>query len=253
MKGTLREALGKGEVVTMAWSGLGSAIVAESLARYGYAAVNVDMQHGLYGFAESRDAIAGIKLAGGYAIARIPVDDFATASRFLDCGADAIIAPMINSLADAKSFVEATKFPPLGARSYGPHRAVALWGGKDGQEYVNQANDATMTFAMIETQQALDSVEEIANVPGIDGLFVGPADLSISLSNGTGYNPTGENTMRAAAEIARHAKSAGKIASAFAVSPEHARQFADIGFTLISNGTDMSILKTGSNAMLQGE
>ena len=128
MKKNLATTLREGKIVTMAWSSLGSPIVAEHMIRCGYDSVNIDMQHGLYSFHEARDAISAVKLAGGYAISRVPVGDFASISRLLDCGAEAIIAPMINSIEDAERFVEYAKFPPRGARSYGPHRALALHG-----------------------------------------------------------------------------------------------------------------------------
>ena len=250
MSKNLATKLRDGNIVTMAWSGLGSPLVAENLIRCGYDSVNIDMQHGLYSFNEARDAISAIKLAGGHAIARVPLGDFATVSRLLDCGAEAIIAPMINSVGDAQQFIDSAKFPPRGARSFGPHRAIALHNLGTGQEYVNIADNQTLTLAMIETKEALDNAEIIASMDGIDGLFIGPADLSISLTNGTGYGPTSEQTMKAAEQIANVAKKSGKIASAFAISPAHAREFEKIGYTLISNGTDMSILKAGSDAML---
>ena len=250
MAKNLASRLRSGEIVTMAWSGLGSPIVAENLIRCGYDAVNIDMQHGLFSFSEARDAISAIKLAGGHVIARVPLNDFATVSRLLDCGAEAIIAPMINSVEDARLFVESAKFPPRGARSFGPHRAIALHGLGTGQEYIDIADDQTLTLAMIETREALDASEAIASMDGIDGLFIGPADLSISLTNGSGFGPTSEQTMKAAEQIANSAKNSGKIASAFAISPAHAREFENIGYTLISNGTDISLLKAGSDFML---
>ena len=250
MKKNLATTLREGKIVTMAWSSLGSPIVAENLIRCGYESVNIDMQHGLYSFDEARDAISAVNLAGGYAIARVPVGDFATVSRLLDCGAQAIIAPMINNIEDAKRFVEFAKFPPKGARSYGPHRALALYGLEGGQEYVDNANDQTITLAMIETKEALNASEAIASLDGIDGLFIGPADISISLSDGAGFGPTSEHAMKAAEQIANSAKNSGKIASSFAISPAHAREFEKLGYTLISNGTDMSIMQAGSDAML---
>ena len=103
---------------------------------------------------------------------------------------------------------------------------------------------------MIETREALNASEAIAALEGIDGLFIGPADISISLTDGKGFGPTSEHAMKAAEQIAKSAKNSGKIASAFAISPAHAREFEELGYTLISNGTDMSILKAGSDAML---
>ena len=111
----------------------------------------------------------------------MPLGAFAVASRALDFGAEGIIAPMINTPEDARAYVSFAKFPPLGERSWGPHRATTLAEMSDQKAYLYTANDLTVTFAMIETRTALDNVEAIAATPGIDALFLGPADLSIAL------------------------------------------------------------------------
>ena len=110
---------------------------------------------------------------------------YATVSRALDCGAEAIIAPMINTPADARAFAAAAKYPPLGERSWGPLRAMPLQGRTVATDYLREANDGTLTLAMIETRTALSNVDAIAATPGIDALFIGPYDLSTALSGGT--------------------------------------------------------------------
>src|SRR5439155_10838894 len=107
-------------------------------------------------------AIAQLRLAGTAPIVRVPVAVFATVSRALDFGAEGIIAPMINTPADARAYVAFAKFPPVGERSWGPHRATTLANMPDQKVYLREANELTLTFAMIETQTALDNVEAIA-------------------------------------------------------------------------------------------
>ena len=133
--------------------------------------------------------IAAIRAAGAAPIVRIPVGGFAVASRVLDLGAEGVIAPMINTAADALAFVSVAKYPPVGERSWGPQRAMTLAGMGDMKAYLHEANALTVTFAMIETRTAIDNLDAIAATAGIDALFVGPSDLSIALTDGAEVEP----------------------------------------------------------------
>ena len=165
---------------------LGSPIVAETIAREGFAAVVLDAQHGLWDTTALIAGVGALSHAESAPAVRVPLNDFALVSRALDFGAEAIIAPMINSAADARQFAAAAKFPPLGERSWGPLRAMALQGSRTPPvDYMRDANEGTLTFAMIETAAALANVDAIAATPGIDALFVGPYDLATALSSGT--------------------------------------------------------------------
>src|ERR1700692_2467495 len=186
---TLAGRLRSGDTVYSGWCWLSSPLVAEVIAREGFSAVTIDMQHGLWDITQIVGAIAAIRHGGGAPVVRVPLGDFATASRALDFGAEAIISPMINTPADARAFVAATKYPPQGERSWGPHRATMLAGLADQKVYLTEGNALTFTFAMIETRAALDNVAAIAGTPGIDGLFLGPSDLSIALSQGATIDP----------------------------------------------------------------
>src|ERR1044071_535265 len=135
---------------------IGSPIVAETIAREGFAAVVLDAQHGLWDVASLIAGVGGVTHAEAAPMVRVPHGDFALVSRALDFGAEAIIAPMINSTADARHFVAAAKYPPLGERSWGPLRAMPLQSPRTAPvDYMREANDGTLTFAMIETAQAL--------------------------------------------------------------------------------------------------
>src|SRR5438270_4406904 len=145
-----------GEIVHSGWCGLPAPIVAELVAREGFPAVTLDSQHGLWDTASIVSGIAQVRQGGAAAIVRIPVGGYATASRALDFGAEGIIAPMINTPQDARAYVSFAKFPPVGERSWGPHRAMMLAGITEQKAYLEEANASTVTFAMIETQTALD-------------------------------------------------------------------------------------------------
>src|SRR6201987_1748393 len=125
---TLANRLPAGETVFSGWGGLPSPLVAETLARDGFAAVAIESQHGLWDVNGILAGIAAVRQAGAAPLVRVPFGDFALVSRVLDFGAEGIIAPMINTPADARAFAAAAKFPPLGERSWGPHRATTLAG-----------------------------------------------------------------------------------------------------------------------------
>ena len=186
---TLARRLHAGETVFTGWCGLPYPLLAETLAREGFPAVAVESQHGLWDVAGILHAVAAIRQGGAAPMVRVPLNDFALVSRALDFGAEGVIAPMINTAADARAFAAAAKFPPLGERSWGPHRAMALGGVSDMPTYLREANDHVVTFAMIETRTALQNFEAIINTPGIDGFFLGPSDLSIALSDGKTVDP----------------------------------------------------------------
>jgi 4-hydroxy-2-oxoheptanedioate aldolase len=248
---SLARRLRAGETVHSGWCGLASPLVAEVIAREGFAAVTVDMQHGLWDITETVGAIAAIRQGGAAPVVRIPLGDFATASRALDFGAEGIISPMINSAADARAFVAATKYPPLGERSWGPHRATMLGGIAEQKDYLRDGNEITFTLAMIETRAALDNVAAIAATPGIDGLFLGPSDLSIALSQGATIDPLSPDVDRELERITQAARKAGKIMGAYCHSTDRAVALAKRGARFFAVGSDLGFLRAGTAAALK--
>ncbi len=248
---SLAERFRAGETVYAAWCGLAAPIVAETIAREGFVAVALDQQHGLYDAATTQQGIAAVRLAGAAAMARIPIGDYAGASRLLDFGAEAVVAPMINTVADARAFAAATKYPPLGERSWGPARALTLAGIADPATYLREANARTLAIAMIETRTALDNVDAIVATPGIDGAFIGPSDLAITLSNGRSMEMTSE-VEKAIDRIGEAARKAGKIAGAFCTDAARAKALAARGFRFVAIGGDLGFLRAGTSAMLKG-
>jgi 4-hydroxy-2-oxoheptanedioate aldolase len=246
---TLSQRIRQGDKLLTAWIGSTDPTNAEILVREGFDTALFDMQHGACDIDIAIRGIAAVALAGKPALVRIPVGDFSTASRALDAGAAAVVAPMINSQAEAIAFAEFMKFPPLGKRSWGPHRALSL-SGLDPQAFVKTANDFQLAIAMIETRPALDALEEILGVPGIDGVFVGPADLSIALSGGTELNPESDAVMAALAHVAARAKAHGKFTSAFGLNGSHAKMLHDLGYALASVSTESGLLRAGARAEL---
>jgi 4-hydroxy-2-oxoheptanedioate aldolase len=247
--GMLAERLGSNAGALCAWVTTNEPAIAEFLAREAFDAVALDMQHGAVDFAGAIGSIASVALAGKPTIVRVPVGEFALASRLLDAGASAILAPMINSREDARRLVEFVKFPPLGQRSWGPRAALTL-SGLDGPAYLKAANGMTHAIAMIETRAALDALDEILGVEGVDGVFVGPSDLSIALSGGLRIEPRGPALMTEARRVAERAKAHGKYAAMFCFDGADARAMLSLGFRLCTIASDHALLREAARREL---
>jgi len=247
----LARRLKAGETIYAAWAFMGAPVVAEAIARNGFSAVVLDMQHGLWDTASVVAGIGAVAQAGAAPIVRVPLNDFAFVSRALDFGAEAIIAPMINSVGDALKFSAAAKYPPLGERSWGPLRAVTLQGKSATVDYLRAADDGTLTMAMIETPNALAQVDSIAQTPGIDALFIGPYDLSTALSAGKAQDVEAPEVERAIERIGAAAKAAGKIAGIYCSDAQRALAMVKRGFRFVTVGGDMGYLREGQAAQMK--
>ncbi len=248
---SLAARLRSGEIIHSGWCGLPYPIVAELVGREGFPAVTLDGQHGLWDLAAMVAGIAAVRQGGAAPVVRVPVGDFATVSRVLDFGAEGIIAPMINTEADAQAFAAAAKYPPVGERSWGPHRATMLAGVADQKNYLAEANDLTVTLAMIETKTALANLDSIAATPGIDGLFLGPSDLSIALSQGRSLDPLSKAVDAELDRIVAAARKTGKIAGAYCHTAERAVTLAKRGVRFLAVSSDMAFLRAGAAAQLK--
>lgn len=235
--------------VFAAWVATPAPAIIEALARAGFGAVVLDMQHGGFDETSAAAGIAAGALAGKPVLARVPIDAFPAASGLLDAGAAGIIAPMINSAADARRLAAYAKYRPLGDRSWGPGRALAFSGLERG-DYLRQANGMHLALAMIESRAALAALDEILAVPGIDGVYVGPSDLSIALSEGAEIDPFGAAVDAALDHVAARAAAAGKIAGMFTFGGAQAKAMAARGFALTTVATDLLLLLRGAEAEL---
>ena len=175
----LKQLLDDGKPALSAWCGITDLRYLEAIAEYDFDAVVLDMQHGFFDETSIQNAIATLVARGKAPLVRIPLARWDTASRAMDFGALAVIAPMINTADDARAFVSATRFVPVGNRSYGPRHAASLY-GIDTNEYLSNFDQCSLALAMIETREAYDNLDKIISVIGIDGVLIGPGDLSIS-------------------------------------------------------------------------
>ena len=247
---TLLSRLAAGETVFTAWSAIPDPLTVEIIAAQRFDAVTLDMQHGGHHEDSVLRCLPGILRAAKHAVVRIPVGRFDMASRALDFGAEAVIAPMINSVADARAFAASMKYPPLGERSGGPTFAMSRTGVRDTKRYFAEANAGTLAFAMVETRAALEALDGILETPGIDGIFVGPADFSIAWSRGESLDPLREDMMEAVGGIAARALAAGKVAAMYVNDMAYAGRYAAIGYRFQAIASEHRAIALGSEALL---
>lgn len=248
---SLSARLAAGETIFTAWSGIPDAFTVEAVTATGVDAVTLDMQHGGHHEDSVLRCLLPICASGKPGIVRIPVGRFDMASRALDFGADAVIAPMINTIEDARAFAASTKYPPTGERSWGASYAMARRGTGDAGKWLAEANGDTLAFAMVETREALAILDDILAVPGIDGIFVGPSDFSIAWSGGKTVNPGLEDMMEAVADIGRRTRAAGKHAATYIVDPKVTGRFVEMGYRLFALGNEQRYMAAGSAMMLE--
>jgi 4-hydroxy-2-oxoheptanedioate aldolase len=231
----LREAWASGRAARNAWLTIPDAHLAELVAARGISeAVTLDLQHGLFDHGTAVHALRAIVAHGAAPLVRLPGVDAAWIGYALDAGAAGVIAPMVESVEEAQALVAACRYPPKGRRSHGPTR-VALRPGADAFAAAEQA----VAFAMIETREGLERCEALAAVDGLDGLFVGPGDLGLSLGLPPGQDRDEPEMRDAFARIVAACRKAGKRAAIHAGSTEYAARMAGAGFDLVTVWVDV--------------
>lgn len=231
---SLHEAWASGRAARNAWLTIPDAHLAEMVAARGVTeAVTLDLQHGLFDHGTAVHAIRAIAAHGAAPLVRLPGTDPAWIGYALDAGAAGVIAPMVESVEDAETLVAACRYPPKGRRSHGPTR-VALRPGTDAFAAAEQA----VIFAMIETGEGLERCAALAAVEGLDGLFIGPGDLGLSLGLGPGQDREEPAMREHFARIVGACRDAGKRAAIHAGSAQYAARMAGEGFDLVTVWVD---------------
>ena len=251
----LRARLENDGTVVSAWLGTHDPLLAAQIARpqglTRFDAVTFDMQHNMATETSVVQSMAQVAAQGLPGVVRIPVGRFELASKTLDAGVHMVIAPMINSLADAEAFAGFAKFPPLGERSFGVSYAAPLL-NTDPKGYYTTANRDTLAVAMIETVEAMEFLDDILALEGIDGVFCGPADLSISIAGKVEPSPFGASSIDAVTEIAAKARERGKLAATYVGNPNHAELAHRLGYRFIAYGNEAVYLRSGIETFLGG-
>ncbi len=240
----VRDIWASGRAVINSWCGVPSSFSAEVMAHAGFDSLVVDMQHGMIDYQVMVHMLTAFSTTSVTPLVRVPWNDPAYIQKALDAGAYGIVCPMINNRAEAEKFVGSCRYAPLGYRSSGPIRA-SLYGGAD---YHAKANDIVIAFGMIETQEALDNLDEIMSVKGLDAIYVGPSDLSISLGYAPGGDKPDEWMMAALKKIVDAAKRHHVQPGIHCGAPAYAKKMIEMGFTFVTVGGDTAFLRAGAAA-----
>jgi 4-hydroxy-2-oxoheptanedioate aldolase len=229
------------------WIMLDAPTATERIARVGYDYVVVDAQHGLLGYTGIRNALLSIDAGATSApLVRVERNDPFFVCRALDAGASGVIVPLVDTPADAADAVHAAKYPPEGERSFGPMRSALRIGPAPAE-----ANETVVVLAMIETPDGLDNVEAICATPGIDGVYVGPADLRLAVGGSSPSDASVDEAFEAAVvRIAAAAEAAGISAGIHTHEGEDAKRRLDQGFTYATVAGDLVHLEQAAKAHL---
>jgi len=229
------------------WCSIGNAFTAEIMAAQGYDSVTVDVQHGALDYSSVLPMMQAMRASGVVPMARVPWLEPGIIMKVLDAGAYGVICPMVSTAAQAAEFASYLRYPPLGQRSFGPTR-VSLAAGAD---YGSQANGEILGFAMIETAEGMRNLDAIAATPGLDGLYVGPADLTLGLSQGVlapGFDREEPEMIGALQTIVGACKRHGIRAALHCGTPEYASRAIGWGFDMTTVSGDTRLLAAAAGA-----
>ena len=246
LKNSAKIKLKSDKPVLNGWLHIPSSLSAEAMAHAGFDTLTLDLQHGPIEFGTALTMIQAISSTPTVPLARAPWNEPGIIMKLLDAGCYGIICPMISTREQCEAFVAACRYPPHGVRSFGPTR-VRLHAGAD---YAEHANDEVLTFAMIETAEALRNLDDIMSVPGLDAVYVGPADLSQSLGGAPGADWEEGPVVQALSKIVQAAREHGVVAGVHTVSARYARKMIELGYRFVTVHSDLNYLISGANAVV---
>lgn len=235
-KNKLKQMMKDNKPVINGWLSIPSTVSAEAMAQLEWDSLTIDLQHGLVDYSSALPMLQTISSTNVTPLTRVNWNEPGQIMKILDAGSYGIICPMVSNKVEAEKFVQACMYPPKGYRSFGPIRGL-IYGGSD---YAKHADEEILKFAMIETKEALDNLDEIMSVEGLDGIYIGPADLSLSLNEQPGFDRD-ENT-KAYSQILRileHAKKNNIFAGIHNGTPEYAQKMIEKGFNFVTISADL--------------
>jgi 4-hydroxy-2-oxoheptanedioate aldolase len=228
------------------WLAIPNSFAAETMAHQGWDTLTIDLQHGVLDYAAMVTMLQAISTTPTVPVVRVPWLEPGIIMKTLDVGAYAVICPMVNTREDAQKLVAWTTYAPRGTRSFGPIRAL-LYGGAD---YPQHADDTIVRFAMIETAQALDNLDSILSVEGLDAVYIGPSDLSLALGCRPVFDDVDPPVAQAMDHILARAKAHGVVAGVHNGRPDVAKARIAKGFRFVTVSSDARILAAGSQDII---
>ena len=246
-KNKLKEIFKKGNAAVNGWLQIPNSFTAELMANQDWDSLTLDMQHGIIDYSSAIGMLQAISTKNVVPLVRVNWNEPGQIMKILDAGCYGIICPMVSNKKEAENFVQACMYPPQGYRSFGPVRGF-LYGGSD---YPKYANDELLKFAMIETKESLDKLDEIMSTPGLSGIYIGPADLSIALGEEPGFDkPEGTKAYNEICRILETAKKHNIFAAIHNGTPEYALKMIEKGFNLVTVGSDHRSISIGAKLII---
>ena len=247
-KNKLKELFKTGKPIINSWLSIPSSFSAESMAQQSWDSLTIDMQHGLIDYSSAVSMLQAISTTNITPMARVNWNEPGQIMKILDAGCYGVICPMVSNRKEAEKFVQACQYPPKGYRSFGPIRA-SIYGGSD---YAKHADDEILKLAMIETKEALEKLDEILDTPHLDGVYIGPADLSLAVGEEPGFDkPEDTKAYKEILRVLDAAKKRKLIAGLHNGTPEYAQKMLDKGFNLVTVGSDSRYITAGAKTDLE--
>jgi len=244
----LKQLWDDGKPAINGWLAIPSGFSAEVMAQGGWDSVTVDMQHGVQDYQTMVACFQAIQSHPVLPMVRVPWNEPGIVGKVLDAGAYGVICPMINTKAEAEAFVSYCRYPPAGKRSNGPIRA-GIYGV--GTTYQSTANQEVLCLPMIETQEAVDNLDAILDVPGIDAVYIGPSDLGFSMGLIPVLDREEPVIMDIYKKILDATKKRGVRACVHCLTPAYAKRMIAMGFNLVTLGNDSGLLLGAARAAVK--
>ena len=237
----------KDKPVINSWLSIPNSFTAEAFGKMGWDSVTIDMQHGQNDYISAIPMVQAISSSNAVPMARVPWNEPGIIMKMLDLGVLGIIAPMINTKEDCEKFVSYCYYPPIGQRSFGPMRAQLV----HGTDYYNNANKNIASLAMIETKEAVENLDSILSVPGLTGIYIGPADMSSSYGLPPKFDVKEDPVFSNIKMIAQKAKEKGKIAGIHNGSVQYMKEMMDYGFRFTTLLSDFRMMTSQAEKLLK--
>ena len=249
MPNKIKQMWKEGRASVNGWLAVPSGFSAEVMAQGGWDSLTVDMQHGVQDYQTMVACFQGMQGHPVLPMVRVPWNEPGIIGKVLDAGAYGVICPMINTKAEAEALVAATRYPPMGKRSNGPIRA-GIYGVTT--TYQETANEEVLVFAMTETQEAIDNIDGIVNVPGLDAVYIGPSDLGFSMGLKPVLDREEPQILAAYEKILAATKKAGITAGIHCGSEAYAKRAIGMGFKMVTVGSDAVFINQAARATVSG-
>lgn len=250
IRNTLKTLWSEGKPTINGWLSIANGFTAEIMAAQGYDSIGIDLQHGAVDYQAALSMLQAMRASQVVPLVRVPWLEPGIVMKALDAGAYGVICPMINTPGQAAELVSHVRYPPVGQRSFGPTRANF----SAGSNYATEANGEILAFAMVETAEAMANLDAIAATPGLDGIYVGPADLTFSLGGGRlapAFDREEPEMIEALRTVVAACKRHGIRAALHCGTPDYAARAVQWGYDMTTVSNDVRLMAGAADAAVK--